>query len=734
MKNIDQIVMKYHSDKNGNPQSIHIVKKYQVSPIYNQILLEEIPDEFRGVSILSPENMHEVFNFDEIESNSYYVSDKNIVYFDKSMANKEVLVDFHGIGVELIDVNRVYTVLDNKGNVVETLGDIIDKGEIVLEAVKTIGDVVVVTKQLQNTINEAKEVEQQLSEDIRIGTPLDLALKEDIKTGQPLLEELKPIVETGVELNKSLPTNTDIANKSNETLQSTIKTANNSTKELNVAINEASQLKDIKLDVEKRLDEIKDDLNTTKISITESERSIGVNVKNITDPIISDIKLNKEDIKQQMDKQSKLDQLLQDNVKKIEQAESKITPTAIMNSVNASLTNGEVLGGTSTILDKDKFTVKDVDTSKIELSKGNITAYNENGKKTYYLDDSEIGICAKDNSDPLGILTSVYKKDATYTSKTYPFGDLKGVGLLAGDYAQYLTLAHDTIWGDDTQYDEYISFNKLGWAHVGVDWDFNGKTIHNISDINRHQVRPLAISDLSITNNQINTNKEDGILWLNYGKGIDCYKAKQDDISVRIGRGWGNGQHGQLVCQDLWVHGSKHNIVNTKELGFIGLHAYEMAEPQYGDNGGGIINSEGYCYVYIDPIFQKTINTNIEYRVIITIISDNLDAKAQCCEKMPNYFKVIGTPNTKFDWEVKCKRKNYETNRLDRTNEKVIMKNEINEENLSHLLEHSINNKNKNEDLLMNTVALSHINKKENIKTLETIIKNTNKNNLLLED
>ena len=724
MKNIEKIITKYHVDKEGNPQSIHIIKPCQVSPVHNQVLLEEIPDEFKGVSILSPEGMYEVFNFDEITPNSYYINNNSVIYFDKSMANKDVIIDFHGIGVELIGADRIYTVLDANGDVVETLGDILKKGKTVLDVIKTMGDVIVVTKELKDTVNEAKVLEPKLAEDIRVGTPLDLALKNDIKEGQPLLEKLTPIISEGEVLNRELPQKVENAKEINNTLQATSVTAESKTKELNAAIDEASDLKDIKLDVEKRLDEITKDLSSTKISINETEKSIGVKVKEVTDPILEDIKINKKDIKNQSDAAKKLNELLQENVKKISEAENKITPTAIINSVNESLSNGEVLGGTSTVLDKDKFTVKDVDNSRVELEKGNITAYNSSNKKTYYMDENSIGICAKDNSDPLGILTSTYKSNLNDgISLTTPGGDIKGVGIFAGDYSKYLTLGHDTIWGDDSRYEEYLTFNKKGWGHLYTGFDYHGNEITGVKKVNSHKDDAVFMAELFYYQNQINSDRWDKTIWLNYNVG-NC---------VRIGNGGNRGGHGSLICQDLYVHGNKHNIVNAKELGFVGLHAYEMAEPQFGDNGGGVINKYGYCYIYLDPIFVKTVNTDIEYRVHIDIISDDLNAKVQCCDKQPNYFKVVGTPGVKFDWEVKCKRRSYETSRLDRVKEQILMESGINNDNLNGINNICKENIQKNEDALIDSIGIAHINKNQNVRNLKEVIKNTNKNNMLLE-
>ncbi|WP_432291558.1 phage tail spike protein [Clostridium baratii] len=429
-----------------------------------------------------------------------------------------------------------------------------------------------------------------------------------------------------------------------------------------------------------------------------------------------------------------LNEKITSNTNRISTAESKLTPNAIINSVNSSISSGGVIRGASTVLDNNKFTVKDNDNSRVELEKGCITAFNWSNKRTYYMNENEIGICAKDNSDSLGMLSSVYKNTLNdFVSKLTPGGAIKGVGLFAGDYAQFLTFGHDNLWGNDSRYDEYLTFNKKGYAHFGVGVDFANNEIQNISRINFKQSQSTLINALAITRGQVNVNTEDGDLWLNYAKGPDTYNKGVKNVNVRIGAGWNSSKHGSLICQDLWVHGNKHNIVNTKELGFVGLHAYEMTEPQFGDNGGGIINNDGYCYIYLDPIFVKTVNTNIEYRVHIDIISDDLNAKVQCCDKQPNYFKVIGTPGVKFDWEVKCKRKGYENNRLDRINEHVKMENGVNNENLGNLSDFSKTNLMATEGILTQTIDRSYINKNQVIENLINTIEETNKNNYLLE-
>ncbi|MGL4569629.1 MAG: phage tail spike protein [Clostridium sp.] len=363
------------------------------------------------------------------------------------------------------------------------------------------------------------------------------------------------------------------------------------------------------------------------------------------------------------------------NCQRISTAESKVTPGAIVNSVNSNLSSGGIIRGVSTSLSSEKFIVKDTDNSRVEMYHGCITAFNQNNKKTYYLNDGEIGICAKDNSDPLGMITSVYKKSLNDgVSLTTPSGTIKGVGVFAGDYAQYITLGHDNIWGNDSRYDEYLTFNKAGYAHFGVGVGFENNEIQDLAKINYKQNKITLMNAITVIRGQVNTNTTDGNLWLNYAKGPDTYNAHQDDINVRIGRGWNNGQHGGLICQDLWVHGNKHRIVDCGDLGFIGMEAYETSTPYFGDIGHGITNEDGECYITFDREFTEVCNTSIEYMVIVQDEGEIKDSWAKPCRKKETGFMIKGSPKTKFSFEVKAVQRGLEKNRFKRLAEKRSLK------------------------------------------------------------
>ena len=163
------IIFQYNVDSDGNPTSTNIEEIAQVSPLKYTIQLEQIPDEQYGVILLNEDNseMVQVFNYDEVETieNSYYVNYTNgIVYFNSVQGSEKKVINYYGTGVELISCKRVFDgYYDANGKwVTKILQDIIDAGREAIEAMKTIGDVMIILKMLEDKIAEGDAILQEL--------------------------------------------------------------------------------------------------------------------------------------------------------------------------------------------------------------------------------------------------------------------------------------------------------------------------------------------------------------------------------------------------------------------------------------------------------------------------------------------------------------------------------------------------------------------------------------------
>ena len=172
MNNLEQIVCQYYKDKNGNPMSYHIRRKHQISPKNYQIQLDGIPDEYRGIEVVEPNGLYRVYNADEITENSYWVRDDGNVFFHESRACQNVMLDYYSIGLPVVGAGRIYTLLDEEGNVIETLEDILKKGKTVVEALKTMSDVIITIDKLKTSIYEGIKVINTLDTTIDEGYKL----------------------------------------------------------------------------------------------------------------------------------------------------------------------------------------------------------------------------------------------------------------------------------------------------------------------------------------------------------------------------------------------------------------------------------------------------------------------------------------------------------------------------------------------------------------------------------
>lgn len=174
--------------------------------------------------------------------------------------------------------------------------------------------------------------------------------------------------------------------------------------------------------------------------------------------------------------------------------------------------------------------------------------------------------------------------------------------------------------------------------------EFNTK---NKIDFNLH---PLADGDINGSTFNI---QKDNCVGAYFGQG-----NYGNQINFAIGGPVGGGVN---ITGPFHVTGAKNSVVKTTQ-GWLAINAYETAEYYFGDIGESVTDANGQVVIGIDKIFNETVNTTIPYQVFITSYSD---CHIWVESRYDNRFVVRSDqPNAKFGWELKAKRKGYESDRL----------------------------------------------------------------------
>ena len=243
---------------------------------------------------------------------------------------------------------------------------------------------------------------------------------------------------------------------------------------------------------------------------------------------------------------------------------------------------------------------------------------------------------------------------------------------------------------DKDAYDSgiYAEFGMLGNSEsdgnspVGFYANTNRNTFSILSAVNGISPPPSGFGvEFNTINGMVVNLRPDN--WKNnpgtgdkhWGYGNQSFNIQKDDhIGAYFGQGdngnqinfnFGGDGGGFNVNGPLHVTGSKNSIVETRQ-GYLAINAYETAEYYFGDIGENNTGDTSQVVIGIDRIFNEVVNTDIQYQVFVTPYSN---AHVWVEKRYNNRFIVKSDrPNAEFGWELKAKRKGYESNRLRRVN------------------------------------------------------------------
>lgn len=134
------------------------------------------------------------------------------ILFNLAMAGENVIIDYSAIGKFCMSADKVFTNVDNKGNVIETLEGYLQKNKEIIDSVNTIGDGATVFNQLEAHIESAKSLTGNIIE----GGTLNDKLVSTMNSARKADNDLQQGVETAQnkinEMNQWVDKHSDIVN------------------------------------------------------------------------------------------------------------------------------------------------------------------------------------------------------------------------------------------------------------------------------------------------------------------------------------------------------------------------------------------------------------------------------------------------------------------------------------------------------------------------------------------
>ena len=192
------IITKRNTDCESNPISVSLIETRQISD-GAFIVLKQVPDELYRVNV---QGYTEVFDVERLKVHEFKVDySQGVVYFHPKATGKTVVVEYYGIGYELISASRIFTKYDKYGNVIETLEDVIDSVYRIKPTLDRISKSEELIDQIHSDLDKAEIIMPQLNELVTEGERVKEELDEVINAAQDDINMIKAAGNTEVLIN-----------------------------------------------------------------------------------------------------------------------------------------------------------------------------------------------------------------------------------------------------------------------------------------------------------------------------------------------------------------------------------------------------------------------------------------------------------------------------------------------------------------------------------------------------
>lgn len=191
----DNMKIKYFDEELEVYDERRVVNKNTYS-----ITLNYVPSPTRPLTVENGKTM--LTETTSIPNANQYVLDREngLLLFNQAMKGKVMTINYSAIGLWCISADKVYTNVDNKGEIIETLEDLMRENRQAIESIKIVGDASTVITQLQANIDsvtglvgniaEGSSVNEELTKNITSGKGTNTTLTNTISNANNKINEM----------------------------------------------------------------------------------------------------------------------------------------------------------------------------------------------------------------------------------------------------------------------------------------------------------------------------------------------------------------------------------------------------------------------------------------------------------------------------------------------------------------------------------------------------------------
>lgn len=439
------IVTEAYSNGEGEAVSVSTMDKRVVSAS-GWISCKCNIDESMGVKIISPEGIRRARNIEELEDSTmaYYIDFRNAeILFTKDLIGKTIYYEYYGTGVDRLCVNRIYTDLDNYGNILMTLEDMTNKYVQILNYLEGIENLDAKLNELKISIKSSDISIDELAESMLIANTSKNNLEKTISNADKTNETLNEANISSVSTLNKLSDQNDIAK--NITIPSLTELNNDGKYNISVLDGDTGLIKQS----EKKISDMNSKISD---SLAHEER---LNVL-INDSIIHEENLN-ELINTATSKKESLQNTIDDSVIKNENLTTLIS-TSETNLSDLTTQNSNATTNIANLNSANSTATTTLNNLNSAISAGNFIPKN-NLAIMEEIDGLDIRTCLTKNGTYVGAnCINAPRQSAffVYTVNIYRKSKIIKANVLNG-FEEYTTYCNNDIWAETwkkTKYEE----------------------------------------------------------------------------------------------------------------------------------------------------------------------------------------------------------------------------------------------------------------------------------------